>query len=168
MNAALSVPENFPGCNYGVLGPRAHHTKRIRAFLGSIPERYFAKVQYCGTFHRGANVWEGGIEHPAAAYSECAMTNSTESAAQKWTAGLVCGVMASGHAITLSPSADFNLDPRPQFPAELKEREGNVLTAERVCPCNYTCVSDGHSAQLGWNALTHLQSELPAFWTRLT
>lgn len=56
---------------------------------------------------------------------------------------------ASGHATTLSPSDDFNLDPRPQFPAEPKEREGNVLTAERACPYNYTCVSDGHSAQRG-------------------
>lgn len=41
---------------------------------------------------------------------------------------------ASGHATTLSPSDDFNLDPRPQFPAEPKEREGNVLTAERAFP----------------------------------
>lgn len=83
MNAGLSVPENFPGCNYGVLGPGAHHTKPIRVFLGSIPETYFTKIQCCGTFYRGANTWEGDIEHPAAAYSECAMTKSTESAPQK-------------------------------------------------------------------------------------
>lgn len=41
------------------------------------------------------------------------------------------GVMASGHAVLLSPSNYFNLKPHTEFPAEPKEKEGNVPKGER-------------------------------------
>lgn len=46
-------------------------------------------------------------------------------------AGLLERVMASEHIILLSPSNYFSSELHTEFPAELKQREGNVLTGER-------------------------------------
>lgn len=59
------------------------------------------------------------------------MPNSIESVPLSWTAGLVRGVMVAVHATLLSPSNYFNLEPHTKFPAEIKERKGNVLKGER-------------------------------------
>lgn len=113
-------------------GQRAPNTKATRVFLESIPERCSAKTWYCSTLYTGA---VKGWAH----WKVVLNTHQQHPPRMQWprelTAFPLLGSTSAGggceHMILLTPSNYFSSELHTEFPAELKQREENVLKGER-------------------------------------